>query len=375
MAANPARAWPILGLLWLVSAGVLAEPYTVETIGHDDRSEADAARSLAVAEGFDAQVVRSFRKGRGWVFQVRVEGIEDRELAAVTARRLAELTGASVQVLLVAGRDVLPVEELAVAAPSEQQAGPEAPSDPGAQAQADQQSARAEGARLLSALVLAHGGDGSNDERPPGLETWDPVHFRFERAAAIGDTSMRVWHDYWRVGDDVRLELRVLEGDGADSTTVIRGEKAWLLVGGERHEVSAGPTREALTLFEPAAVLEQAASFAAWSTPMPVRVVERKSSDSELKWISLERSDAAEAVLVGIDPTDGRARELTLVAGDDELSWTFADYQEVLGGLEVPLRLESSFDGELREQITVLALELPDSPDPTLFVLESNENP
>jgi len=176
------------------------------------------------------------------------------------------------------------------------------------------------------------------------------------------------------VGDDVRLELRILEGDGVDSTTVIRGEKAWLLVGGENHEVSAGPTREALALFEPAAVLEQAASFAAWSTPMPVRVVERKGTDSVLKWISLERSAAAEAVLVGIDPTDGRARELTLVAGDVELSWTFADYQEVLGGLEVPLRLESSFDGELREQITVLALELPDSPDPTLFVLESNEN-
>ncbi len=367
------RLQPALLGLFLASAPAWAEPYTVETVGQSLRGEADAARALALAEGIEAEVVRSFRKGRGWVFLLRVEGIEDRASAAETAQRLAELTGRSVQVFLVAGRDVLPVEELAVAAVSD--ADSALPTEPGgeAQAQADERSARADGARLLTAMVLAHGGGGAADEPTPDLQHLDPVHFRFERSADIGSGSLRVWHDLFRAGDQLRLEVRILEGQGTDSITIVRGDEAWLAVAGEVHEVAAGPTREALSLFEPAVVLEQAVSFATWSADLEVRRVDR--GGDELSWLSLDSETSAQAVLVGVDPTDQRARELVMVADSVELCWSFADYQELIDGLVVPLRLESSFAGQLREKVTVRALELPESLDSSVFDPDLLENP
>ncbi len=360
----------------LLAGAAMAQPYTVETVGHRQRTHAEAACALAVAEGIPAEVVRSFRRGKGWVFLVRVQGLEDRDAAAAAAQRLAQLSGIGAQVFLVAGRDVLPVEELAAAAPNS------APGDSGVDvgegpeaAATDAQAARAEGARLLSALVLAHGGGGSADQPPPRMADWDPVHFRYERAATIDDSPLRAWHDYHRDGDALRLEIRIIEGEGTDSVTIVRGDQAWLMVGGEVHEVPAGPTREALALFEPATVLEQAVGFSGWSADMGVRAVERPEGDEELSWIALQGEDDGERVSVGLDPTDQRARQLVMSAQGAELSWSFADYQEISDGLVVPLRLRSSFDGKPREQIVVRTLELPESLDAELFVPKVIENP
>jgi len=363
----------VAALLWLLAAPAHAEPYTIETVGHAQRAEAEAVRDAAAAEGIQATVVRSFRKGQGWVFLVRVQDVQSREQAAATAERLAALGGVSAQVFLVAGRDVLPVEELAVAAPSEsdpQAAG----ADPAAAGPTgDGADARAEGARLVSALVLAHGGGGA--ERSPTMDQWESVHFRFERSANIGETTMKVWHDYHRVGDAARLELRVLEGEGKDSTTIVKGDQAWLWVDGALHEVGAGPTKEALALFEPAVVLERALGFASWSPELQATEIDAPVPGDGVRWVALERDGGGDAVMVGIDPTDQRARELLLRVDGDELRWTFADYQEVHGGAVVPRRLESSFDGQPRELVTVRSLERPESPDPALFDPELIEKP
>ena len=375
MAHRPWRLPLALAGGLLLASSALAEPYIVETVGHTQRSEAEAARALALAEGLEAQGVRSFRKGRGWVFLVRIQDVQDRDTAAATAQRLADLTGKSVQVFLVAGKDTLPVEELAVAAAGSVEPPVPSATSSGDQAVADERTARAEGSRLLAAMVLAHGGGGAVDEPQPQLVALEPVHFRFERSADIGGESLRVWHDYWRVGDQLRLEVRILEGEGTDSVTIVRGEQAWLAVGGELHEVASGPTREALALFDPAVVLERAAEFATWSSELRVRQVERSTGGSDLTWLALDSDGLAEAVLVGIDSTDQRARELVMVADSAELCWTFADYQEVVDGLVVPLRLESSFDGQPREQVTVRTLELPEHPDASWFDPELLEKP
>jgi hypothetical protein len=320
-------------------------------------------------------VVRAFKKGRGWVFLVRVEDVEDRDSAASVAHRLAELTGSSVQVLLVAGRDVLPVEELAVAAPSDDEGDTgELRGDAAAGPVSDAVAARAEGGRLLAALVLAHGGGLASDDPVLGIEAWDPVHFRFERSVDLGDGAMRVWHDFARAGERIRLEVRVMEGEGRNSVTLVDGDQAWLWVDGELHDVAAGPTREALGLFSPAVVLEQAVSFATWAPDLPARSVERASADEPMAWFELER-ERSDRVLVGLDPADHRVRALVVEGDSAELSWSFGDYQEVRDGLVVPLRLESRFDGHAREHVTVRTLELPDELDASLFDPELLKKP
>jgi hypothetical protein len=368
-------ALPFVTVLALLGPrSVVAQPYDVETSGHEDRAAADAACGLAVEAGLDARVVRSFRRGQGWVFTVRVEGLEERDAAAETARRLAELTGVSVQVFAVAGRDALPVEELSVQVPpSGDQAGGVAESADSIGG-VDGQAARAEGERLMAALVAAHGG-GAQASDGTAPELWDPVHFRFERSAQLGDDAVRVWHDYWRAGGCTRLEIRILEGEGTDSTTLVCDGRAQLLVGGALHEAGAGPSAEALDLFAPSNVLEQALGFSRWSPHRAAWRVEAPEGRDGFDWIALEQQDAQPRLIVGLDRSDGRVRQLIVRSESSELSWTYADYQEVQGGVVLPLRFESHFDGELRERVTVLALERPETTDAAMFELAPPQNP
>jgi hypothetical protein len=351
-----------------------AQPYHVETTVLETRSEADEACAKAVAAGMDARVVRSFRRGEGWVFTVRVEGVQQRDEAAKAAAQLSELSGASVQVFATAGRDVLPVEELAVTVAGDpiRSLGP-AESVEGAPSGLAP-DARAEGGRLLAAAVAAHGG-GRHQPAGPGLDSWDPVHFRFERSARLGDETVRVWHDYWRAGECVRLEVRILEGEGTDSTTLVCGDRAQLLVGGELHEPGAGPSAEALALFEPAEVLDQALGFARWEPDRDAWSVPALEGYESLDWFALEQQEAEAELLVALDGADRRVRQLLVRTEGVELRWSYADYQEIEGGLVLPLRFESQFDGQVRERVTVLALERPLEPDAALFELAPPQNP
>ncbi len=357
---------PVLLLAMLVTwaPAVWADAYYVETVGIEERSKADSARALAVAEGLQVQVVRGFRKGRGWVWVLRVEDIVGREEAAAEAATLSRITGQAVQVFLVAGKDVLPVEELAVAMP----AGEGEPAGGDEDAEAASLAAEAtdpvKGAALLAAVVLAHGGRGIVDPARAPFDTdgTNPLHFRFERQADIGQGSMRVWHDYWRSGDDLRVEVRVLEGEGRDSVTVVNGhEGAWLLVDGEVHSVDPGPTREALGVFAPEVVLEQGLALANLQADRRALIVEREAGQLDSTWLELEVQEPDERVYLGVNTADNRVRELVVVGRDGELRWCFGDYQEIGTGLVVPLRLESWYGEQLRESVVVRALEYPES--------------
>jgi hypothetical protein len=364
--------WNLAAVALLVGGTALAEPYNIEAVGFERRSDADAVVARVEVDGLDAQVLRSFRKGRGWVFIVRVEGVEGRDLAASTARHLADTSGRSVQVYLVAGRDLLPVEELSIAAPSGSGDVVAAGSVPAAPTDGD---ALAEGEELLRAMVLAHGGGQAADQPQATLDSWERVHFSFQRSASLGGERFDTWHDYWRDGDKLRLEVKVLEGEGRSSTTIVHGDEgAWLFVDGELHEVPPGPTREALEAFVPGVVLEQACGLSAWTSGHRARRVQR-SSAAELVWLVIEAREPSESVILGIEPTDHRVRELVLSEDVASLSWRFQDYQEVGEGLVLPLRLESMVGGELREQVTVRVLEAPPSVDSGLFDPEVPKTP
>lgn len=351
-----------------------AEPYRVETVGIKQRARAESAQSLAAVEGLDVQLVRNFERGWGWVWVLRLEKVDGREAASAEAKRLATATGQTVQVFLVAGRDVLPVDELTVT-PSPELVGTE---DSGTPSGVGPARSPSDGADLLAAVVLAHRGTASGQALADRgtASAGAPVHFRFEREVDIGHGALRVWHDYWSAGDDLRLEVRVLEGEGRDSLTIVRGhEAAWLRVDGQTHAVEPGPTREALAVFDPAIVLERGLALADLPVGTRARVVSHRGGAPELTWLDVDGGTPEARILLGIDPADHRVRELVMVGVADALRWSFGDYREDEGGIVVPLRLEAWYGEQLRERVVVRVLERPSAVTGELFDPDGTKNP
>jgi hypothetical protein len=352
----PARAW--------------ADTYYAQTAGIQQHAEADALVEQVRTAGIEAEIVRSFQRGSGWELAVRTLTTEDSAEAHGFAVRLAELSGRTTRVFVVAGHDALPVDDLSVlvASPGGEPGGA-APGQVGAaEGGGDVRAAR--GAELLAAVALAHGGGSAGPQAPGEAQAggWAQVHCRYERRIVTEQGVLRVGHEYWRDGEALRLDVRILEGVGQDSVAIARGtDAAWLQVGGELHEVVPGPTREGLLAFAPEAVLGQALAIRAWGVDRPALVVDSPAEGGDLAWMELDPGNGGERLLVGVDPGDHRVRELALRGGEDGSRWRFADYQELGDGLIVPLKSETLDGGESRERLVFKLLERGAPIDPAVF--------
>ncbi|MFH1463819.1 MAG: hypothetical protein ABIO70_05460 [Pseudomonadota bacterium] len=372
----------LLASLLLLSAAALpgdawADLYYAQTAGIQQHAEADALVEQVQAAGIEAEIVRRFRRGTGWEFIVRTLTTEDGQVAHGYAVRLSELSGQSARVFIVAGHDALPVDELSVllAGPGgelgAEKAGPARDPEGG--------DARAErGAELLAAIALAHGGGpvaGASSE--DGVDGgWSRAHCRYERRLSTERGELRVGHEFWRDGDALRLDVRILEGTGQDSAAIVRGDEAWLYVRGEIHEVPAGPTREGLLAFAPEVVLGQALAIRAWGAEHPALAVDSPVDGGALVWLEVVPGGESERLLVGADPGDHRVRELIVRSGEEEEArWRFADYQELGDGMIMPLKSEAFTAGEPRERIVVKLIERGDLVDAGVFDPASLKTP
>ncbi len=368
MSARPLATSLVSALLlcWALSpARSLAEELFVETAAYTKRTDAEAARAAVLVEGLETELVRRFRRGYGWEYLLRAGGFELRDAAHEAAQRLAGASGQAVQVYLLAGRDRLPVDELAV--PGRDPTRVREPGDISGSEDPDAAEQPGAGKEHLAALLRAHGGGSSTAEVGQGSDpSWDRVHFRFERSLPLEDGMLRAWHDYWRQGELLRLEVRILEGEGRDSVTVLGAdEQAWLAVDGQVHAVSFGPTREALQSFAPEQVLDQALAFRGW--PLELQASLTSSHEAGLSWLALSEDPINDASLVGFDEGDHRIRELRFAGTEGRHVCRFGDYQEPSLGLVIPGRLETWYGEALRERVAVRALEFPETMDAALF--------
>ncbi|MBN1334601.1 MAG: hypothetical protein JXB39_01420 [Deltaproteobacteria bacterium] len=388
-------------ILLLFASPARAEDLYVETPGVARRADADNACEKIVAAGYTAQVVRRFRSGEGWEFVVRVEGLTERERALEIAGGIARITGWTTEVWVRAGREALPLQEVSpdqppdggsVAwGPSPQAASegaeaksPEAAPAGGAEAATEVVSGEGApltdvvrgdpvaGVELLAAVTRAHG---AGVKGTALLADGRPVHFRYERKIQNDAEALRVWHDLWRRDDDLRLEVRVMEGEGTDSLAVVRGDQgAWLQARGQVHPVEPGPTRHALRVFGPEVVLGGCLDFGALGAVEGVYLAASPDPRGH-RHLLVEGFEGQDAVWLAVDASDHRVRELTIPLRGETVTWRYGDYREPGAGLVVPFEIEVLRDGVSRERITVLALDLPGQADDALFDLENDVPP
>jgi len=372
-------------LLWsLVSVPgrAYADEFFVETGGVKTRTEAQSLLDAAAAHGLSARVVRRFRRGEGWEFVVRVDGLVDRDAAKEVAASLSRYTGTSVGIYLSAGKDVLPLDEVAVGpaaapAPPAPTAQPAVLDNPVTVALTPAVLPAGDpvvGMELLAAVIRAHGGGASANT---DLGSASSLHFRFERQVWVDEGLLRVWHDYSREGTATRLEIRILEGEGKDSTTLLRkGEGAWILVDGKLLPQEVVPIEETLESFQPDRVLDKALDLARLGSGKTAVYVGSEDEDGRtLARLLVGGSDGGAVLSLGIDQADHRVRDLTVSTSSGKIGWRYGDYHDLPGGPVVPYQIELTRDGTPKERISVLDLASPARAEAVLFSPDSLKKP
>jgi hypothetical protein len=345
-------SWALLLFLYALAAPASAEAWVVDSGPLETRDlAADLKRSVL---GFapEARVLRVSRTENGWSWKVRADGLADLVAAREVASILAQKSGSAA--LYVVEDDALrEVEQILVQGSLPTVVSSTVASTPEPEAVAVDIEA------LLARVRRAHGGEPGLKELLEGAES---VHFRFQREVPQGDGKLVVWHDYYRHKSWLRLEVRVLEGKGQSSLSVVRPETgAWVQVDEKTPEkLAPGRAMRALSAFAPSETMGRSVFF---DQVRGVGAVS-KTGSGELE-VTLERSEG-DVVLV-IEPVLHRVQGLRWVLDGQESKWAYSDYREMDGGGLVPFSTARMQNGEVVERLSVLVLSISEKPDAALF--------
>jgi hypothetical protein len=355
-----------------------AQEIYVETAGVATREDALAALQRVQEAGFQAQIIRRFRRGEGWQYVLRTEALAGQDEAAKAAEGIGKAASLGATVFQRVGADALP---LAVAQPASTtgpatpvgpvETSPQAPSakehPESANFTALGQGDPVAGRELLAAVVRAHG---SGVDGSAVLSKAQTLHFRFERRVWPDDGEpVRVWNDYWRDHERIRMEVRVLEGKGKNSVTLVDRSQAWLLVDGKIQQQDAVGIGDALQVFTPERILNRALQLGKAAQAGGARLLGTESLEGRTlaRLVVDDGRDDGVSETFGIDDVDHRVREISMKADVGEVLWRYRDYHELDDGLVVPFQVDIWRQGELKEQIAILELSTSARADADLF--------
>jgi hypothetical protein len=369
----------LLGAALALSSGqARAQEIYVETAGLARREDALVALQRAQDAGFTVQIVRHFRRGVGWEYVLRTDALPGQDAAEKLAEGIGKATALGATVFQRVGAEALP---LAVA-PSVATTGPATsvtPAEPGtttfgepetresANIAALGQGDPVAGRELMSAVVRAHG---SGVDGMGVLSKAQTLHFRFERRVWPDDGEpVRVWNDYWRDHDKVRMEVRVLEGKGKNSIALVNKDQAWLSVDGKVQQQDAAGIADSLQVFTPERILNRALQIGRMAPGSGTRLLGTESLDGRTlaRLVVDDGRDDGVSETFGIDDVDHRVREISMKADIGEVLWRYRDYHELDDGLVVPFQIDIWREGELKEQISILDLTTASRADSDLF--------
>ena len=138
-----------------------------------------------------------------------------------------------------------------------------------------------------------------------------------------------------------RLDIRMVDGDGKDSASVITPEEAWLLVDGGVHAVDVEAATAQLTEFDPLRL---------YSVPFALGAEGRQILGAAS--LSAAEKDGDRFVLIGRDEEGAETSRLEVDArtyrpvvvqfhsSSGEVEYRYGDYREVVDGLLVPFERE-----------------------------------
>ncbi len=353
-------------LLW--GAVGRAAPFVVEGEGHP--TEAPAAAQLEAYRGAgSARVVRRYSQGAGWQYLLLVDGLDD---AAALAKAEGGFPGTVARVIDVeTGRPVA-----RAAAPAPTAAGGPAPAEKKSRwsreprpkkPPKDKGAADArEGANaLLMRAVDAHGGPGAAAR----VRDARSLRFRYTRTILSGDRRMEAEHLWMRAGDDRRLDIKVEEGAGSSSTTVVRGAgEAWVSANGQVTVRPVDRSGEMVDRFGPEQILAFPLGLGADIETAGAWRGLHVSAGEGRGVVHLRPKDGSKGLTeVGLYEDTALVAYVVLVQAGGTVRIEFEDYKTFADGVVVPKRTRVIRDGALREELVVMDLDLDPSLPSTTF--------
>ncbi len=351
--------------------------YYLETAGTSGRAAAEQVAVAAADAGCPGAVVRLFQRGRGWVYVFRTRAGPRVEEARVCLDTVPWGEDAAPTLMSVRDGLVAPVADPIPSRPEPASEGvgevdaepsvpltppiPPGPADAGEETAIDMPGDAGlhtilSAGELLRRVASAHGGPGVSEAAASLAEN---LVFRFERTTPTGQ---RVSHVYASRGDDLYLEVHVLEGEGVTSRAGLVDGVPW---GDPEPDEQLEPdyVRSQLARFSPARVLS-----------VPARFLSGVPSDREF-----QQARVAEPVLLGSRPThvlafDGDReaapmrlyadaetwRIMVVEAGSGTLTtrWEFSGYRELDQGRIHPTRISVFRAGQLIDLVEVTELDV-----------------
>ena len=231
--------------------------------------------------------------------------------------------------------------------------------------------------RISQALGGAEGG-------APVLSAQEEIDFLFRRTVRDAVTTKELTADHRYVSLDsgarLRLDIRMVDGDGKDSAAVVDGDAAWLLVDGDKHGAQADVVAGRLAEFSPARLFSVPLALASEGKQIlgdaALSVVGRVDDKGKGRFILLGTdADGNETARLEVDAHSYQPLEVAFRSPSGEVVYRYGDYRQVAPGLIVPFEREFLRNGIRisRTEVKRLALHVPD--DPSRFDPESRSLP
>jgi len=303
----------------------------------------------ASAQGLRARIVRRYRHGSGWQFVLMVEGFGDHATASAAAEALASTTGRGISVFS-ADPGIVPIaspQMAVVAAPAPSTNSTPVPPAP--------QAAPPSPDVVLRRSVRAVGGSKG------GVVTTDAaqsLQYRFRRTTPDGQV---IEHLFARKQHELRVEIRVIEGEGVSSTTTVLEHAAYVQVEGKGAvEVDRSRALVNATRFAPGAVLGLGLTLAASIEQRPEFDSMRNDGttiigSSACHVLRFDGDSLNRPLVLAVATHDWSLREATFGAG---LRIEYSDWTDHDAGVVVPHRVRTWRHEALIDDVEVLELDL-----------------
>jgi len=248
---------------------------------------------------------------------------------------------------------------------------------------------------LLLAAVLTAAGIATATDLPPldalvgrismalggpngGLKTLNAAPalelvFRRTVRASHSATEITADHRYVEIGDKQRIDVRVVDGKGKDSASVV-DETAWLIVDDEAHDAEPSSVRAQLGEFDPRRLWSVPLALAAegrsilQAASLEVTGREKDDSGGELLVMVGKNEDGEQTSRLVVDAKTYRPTNVQFVSSSGDVEYRYSDYRQVADGLVVPFTREFFRNGKRVSRTEVVSLKLKAPQDePSLF--------
>ena len=204
------------------------------------------------------------------------------------------------------------------------------------------------------------------------LDGFEAVELVFRRTVKDSHSRKKITadHRYVELGDQRRIDVRIIDGEGKDSAAVL-SDTSWLIVEGGVHEVERSAIEAQMGEFDPRRL---------WSVPFALAAEGRQILQAaSLEVTGQETDDAGREILVmvgrdeegsetsrlEVDAKSYRPIRVQFVSSSGQVEYRYSDWRDVKDGLVVPFSREFLRNGSRVSRTDVTQFKLVEPKDRT----------